>query len=87
MLSSRRMIARAGDAALKGEPEQSRRIAAVHGAPAVVAFADIGRVTLLAGNRDQLGYEPGVAVTVNGRSEPDNRSAHAERARAPPSPR
>ena len=68
---------RAGRRRPQREPEEARRVEPVDGGPAIGPAADVGRDAVGAGDVDQLRDEAVVALTVDRRGKPEQRSAHA----------
>ena len=68
---------RAGGGSLDGQAGQAGGVGAVHGRPAVGAVAHVSGHAPLAGDADEGGHEPVVAVAVDRRGEAQHRRADA----------
>ena len=69
---------RAGGSGLDGQAGQARGVGAVHRGPPVRAVTHVSGDTSLAGDADERGHEPVVAVAMHRRREAQDRRADAD---------
>ena len=77
-LVAHRVQDRAGGGGLDGQPGQAGGVGAVHSRPAVGAVTHVAGHAPLAGDADEGGHEPVVAVAMDGRREAQHRRADAD---------